>query len=257
MNQAVQALAVCGMLLGGCADQSVSDENGSFSEDDQVQGTQSGLVAGCTALGTAPNSHACAHGLYGPFKTETANANPNFGSSNPKIEAIHEFTTVTLPSAGGGNYAGTVKFTPGNPDDHALYVNPNITVSVRDKNGVALTSLLDNTFSCSYLTKYRVYYLSASGAPYKIDLAATTSSVKLLVEEVTPLSVYWYKDVDNDTWGNPSPVLQTPCVPPVVSPPWSVNRGLDCNDANAAIKPGAAETPNDGVDSNCNGQDNT
>jgi hypothetical protein len=32
--------------------------------------------------------------------------------------------------------------------------------------------------------------------------------------------------------------------------------GPDCNDKNAKIHPGAPETPKDGVDSNCNGDDN-
>jgi hypothetical protein len=254
-NHALPALAVCGILFGGCAEQSASDEHEPFSEEEQVQGGESGLVAGCTALGTTMNSHTCQHGLLGPFKNETASSNPNFAAADPKIEAIHEYTTVTLPSVGGGNYAGTVKFTPVSSDDHAIYVKPSLTISVRDKNGAAVSSLLTNTIAgCSYLTSYKVFYLSASLAPFKIDLAATTSSIKLLLEEVSPFAEYWYKDVDLDTWGNPSTQFQTPCVPPAG---WTVKRGLDCNDSNAAIKPGAVETPNDGIDSNCNGQDNT
>lgn len=33
--------------------------------------------------------------------------------------------------------------------------------------------------------------------------------------------------------------------------------GSDCDDTNAAVHPGATETPDDGVDSDCDGGDNT
>jgi hypothetical protein len=37
---------------------------------------------------------------------------------------------------------------------------------------------------------------------------------------------------------------------------WPVEEG-DCNDADASVNPGAAETAGDGVDSNCDGNDDT
>jgi hypothetical protein len=58
----------------------------------------------------------------------------------------------------------------------------------------------------------------------------------------------YYRDVDGDGYGNAAVTTQA-CSPPA----GYVTNGADCNDGNAAIKPGAAEVCN-GVDDNCNGQ---
>jgi len=57
----------------------------------------------------------------------------------------------------------------------------------------------------------------------------------------------WYQDADNDSYGGT--VTQTACSQPV----GYVAISGDCNDANAAINPGAAEIPCNAVDENCNG----
>ena len=56
-----------------------------------------------------------------------------------------------------------------------------------------------------------------------------------------------YRDADGDGYGDPN-VTQYTCYSPVG---WVPQAG-DCNDANAAIHPGAVDTC-DGVDNNCNG----
>ncbi|MEW6079315.1 MAG: PilC/PilY family type IV pilus protein [Thermodesulfobacteriota bacterium] len=57
----------------------------------------------------------------------------------------------------------------------------------------------------------------------------------------------WYEDADGDTYGNPAVSIQSSD-----QPAGHVERAGDCDDANAAIYPGAEEVC-DGVDNNCAG----
>jgi hypothetical protein len=57
----------------------------------------------------------------------------------------------------------------------------------------------------------------------------------------------YYRDFDNDTYGDPQNTIQS-----CTQPEGYVTNDLDCNDANSSIHPSATEICN-GVDDNCNG----
>ncbi len=62
----------------------------------------------------------------------------------------------------------------------------------------------------------------------------------------------FYVDADQDGYGDPN-VFILSCA--ALVPPGYVDNGLDCNDANPNLNPGAEEIPCDGIDNNCNGME--
>jgi hypothetical protein len=60
----------------------------------------------------------------------------------------------------------------------------------------------------------------------------------------------WYTDGDADGYGSPDAPV-TACVPE----PGQVSDNTDCDDANAAVHPGAEDIPDDGADQDCDGED--
>lgn len=68
-----------------------------------------------------------------------------------------------------------------------------------------------------------------------------------LIDDNVPNPTLWYQDADNDGYGNPA-VSQAICAMPA----GYVNNADDCDDANAAVHPGATEVC-DNIDNNCDG----
>ena len=75
-----------------------------------------------------------------------------------------------------------------------------------------------------------------------------------LVDEDPDLT--WYHDADGDGFTNSADTQVTCTDPDGAGTEWVAGPTTDdCNDADAGIFPGASETPDDGIDQDCNGSD--
>ena len=112
------------------------------------------------------------------------------------------------------------------------YVSEGCTNSPRTKKsaGIALAVLLG---------------LTACGEPEEKDTAVTddTDTNGPIIEDTAVAALYGAEMMDTAYWDDDGDG-------------FSIEDG-DCDDSNPDIHPDATETPSDGVDSNCNGEDDT
>lgn len=226
------------------------------SEEQELAEQREALEAGCTQLGTWVTEHACEHVTGGPYASVTAKSAELFSTTTPNINTSHTYYTVTLPGS-GGSYKGTVRFVPSRTNSWAFFTNPDVPVKLTNSSGTVFTPALSHTVSGCGLQRVTVYNLTQNGSRslyYLLTLGTTSSSsVGVSVERVEEHNRYYFQDADADSYGNTNVFKLTACTPPASY----VLDDTDCNDANASIRPGAAETCGDGVDSNCNGSDCT
>ncbi len=156
--------------------------------------------------------------------------------------ASADFDFETVPAAGWTAVQPTISFTAPNTLELTAEYQPNVTVT--STAGGAVTPL-DGGASQAYTFNSQVTLTATPGSGYVFgwweggaegDLDAVTITVN---EPKTVHAVFVTEtaaNVDNDGDG------------------YTENGG-DCNDGDATIHPGAAETCEDGIDQDCNGSD--
>ena len=80
--------------------------------------------------------------------------------------------------------------------------------------------------------------------------AGITSRVAIAVYTIGGSEQIWYRDRDNDGYGDPATSLES-----IEQPSGYVANNTDCDDTSADINPGERETCGDGVDQDCSGSD--
>jgi hypothetical protein len=143
---------------------------------------------------------------------------------------------------------------------NGLAIAPDIILVVQ--GAVSLTAIAVDADGVGYIVD------AGANAVYQYDNIATRNGTFPpdrtisggLTQLNTPIRVFlssagathytYYHDADGDTYGDVADSLDSTNATP---PAGYVADSTDCNDANAAIHPGATEVCDDGIDNNCNG----
>ena len=92
------------------------------------------------------------------------------------------------------------------------------------------------------------FYTRATDFTGNTEAQKTVADQTFVMGQVIVTSVFFYRDADNDGYGDPTKSILAGKVPP-----GYVTNNKDCDDSNASVHPGATELCN-GIDDNCNGE---
>lgn len=123
--------------------------------------------------------HACIHATDGPFVDVTAAADD--AADRPSVAVEHTGVRVALTETGGTPaYEGWVDFPADEEGHHAIFVNPDATLTVFDPNGteVALEAL--DAEECGTLATG--FELDAEVGTYTFMIGADEATVLFVIE---------------------------------------------------------------------------
>ncbi|GAB6097499.1 hypothetical protein JCM14469_37530 [Desulfatiferula olefinivorans] len=153
-------------------------------------------------------------------------------------------TSCTRPE--GYKLAGELAGTSGDCNDNDGLVFPGYATWYQDADNDGYSSGIIDTASCSRPEGYKL-----AG-----ELAGTSGDCNDNDGSVFPGYATWYQDADND--GYPGGTTDTTsCTRPEGYKLSGELVGMteDCDDSDLSIHPGAVDTPNDGIDQDCDGSD--
>jgi len=244
--------AVVGLTLWGCPDVGIDDP-------------------GLTPLGESPTPEET------PTPGDTDSPEPSPGTTpTPPVTPTPEEPTPVVTDDDGDGYSED----DGDCDDTDLGINPGATETCNglDDN---CNGQVDDVLSVWYQDGDGDGWGADPGAPFvgcrqpagysavggdcdDLDASAYPGATEVcdsvdndcdgvsdegIGAEAPPDAPVWHKDDDGDGYGATGSTVIS-CNP--IGEGWSLTED-DCNDANAAINPGAAEVCGDGVDNDCDG----
>jgi hypothetical protein len=173
----------------------------------------------------------------------------NYANKKIKIAFYHTANKSSRSSISTGWYIDDVQFTgiQQTPvattwyydSDNDKYGDPSLSVSADAQPSGYVSNNLDCDDTDDAINPDATE-IAGDGVDQDCDGTDLTSSGK------------WYYDSDGDGYGDPNNSLTSPS-----QPVGYVSTNTDCDDSENSIHPGAAEIDGDGVDQNCDGNDNS
>jgi len=173
---------------------------------------------------------------------------------NDVLSIVTDKTSISIPE--GSTASFQVKLSAEPSSDVTVSISrqaggdADISVGTANLTFTAANWSVNQTVTVSaasdadYVDGQAIIRCSAAGLADK-DLTATEA-------DQGPPATAWYRDLDSDGYGNPDEPVQSSS-----QPVGYVSDKTDCNDGVADIHPGAADTPDDGIDQDCSGSDAT
>jgi hypothetical protein len=161
------------------------------------------LPPGCSELNLALTDHTCFHARFGPFEERVASDGASPGPTTPAIDATHTHFRVALTP----ERTQLVTFTPARSGSWAVFVDPDVPLTIRSPSGPALAPLLRHEISaddCPFLRRVAV----SSGRSYALELDGLRDVSGNALDDVPTLedaALDFAVDAPQVVWSSPYP----------------------------------------------------